>query len=264
MNIYTVDAFTDKPYRGNPAAVCVLEAPMTDERLQQIANEMNLPETAFLLRQGDEYSLRWFTPEAEVDLCGHATLASAHVLWAERLFEGSELRFQTKSGLLMALRDGDWIEMNFPLEPPQPCEAPQALIEGLGGFRYRSTGKNRMDYIVEVENEEAVRTLLPNFQLLKTVQARGIIVTAKSDRPDIDFVSRCFYPAVGVDEDPVTGSAHCCLGPYWRDKLGKSELAAMQLSKRQGLLQLKVLKERILIRGQAVLTLKGKLVNEVN
>jgi len=263
LNIYTVDAFADKPYKGNPAAVCVLESPIADDRMQRIASEMNLSETAFLLRQGDEFSLRWFTPEAEVDLCGHATLASAHLLWEERLFTGSELRFQTKSGLLTALKAGDWIEMNFPLETPQECDPPQALTDGLGvGYRY--VGKNRMDYIVEVDTEETVRNLKPNFQLLRSVQARGVIVTSRSERPDADFVSRCFYPAIGVDEDPVTGSAHCCLGPYWRDHIGKDELVAVQLSKRQGLLRLKVLEERILIRGQAVTTMKGKLVNEVN
>jgi predicted PhzF superfamily epimerase YddE/YHI9 len=258
MDIYIVDAFTDKPYKGNPAAVCFLESEKSDRRMQSIANEMNLSETAFLMKQGGDYSLRWFTPEAEVDLCGHATLASAHILWEEKIFKGNEIRFMTKSGLLSAIKDGSWIQMNFPLVLEQKNIPPTELIEGLGvSFGY--VGKTRQDYIVELGNEEAVSELQPNFNLLKSGNFRGVIVTSKSNRSGIDFVSRCFYPALGVDEDPVTGSAHCCLGPYWKSKLNKNELTALQLSKREGLLKLMVLEERILISGQAITTLSGKL-----
>ncbi|WP_010275801.1 PhzF family phenazine biosynthesis protein [Paenibacillus senegalensis] len=263
MHIYIVDAFTDKLYKGNPAAVCILESERSDDWMQSVANEMNLSETAFLLRQGEEFSLRWFTPEAEVDLCGHATLASAHILWDEQYFENNEIKFNTKSGLLTATKQGDWIQMNFPLEIEQESVPPSKLTEGLGiSFKY--IGKNRLDYIVEVEDEEAVRSLQPNFGLWKSVECRGIIVTSRSRRADVDFVSRCFYPAIGVDEDPVTGSAHCCLGPYWQNKLKKNELVAVQLSRREGLLKLKILEDdrRILILGQAVTTLKGKLLEE--
>lgn len=258
MNIYVVDAFTDKPYKGNPAAVCILESAKSDEWMQNVANEMHLSETAFLLENDGEFSLRWFTPEAEVDLCGHATLASAHILLSQYLYLNHEIRFNTKSGLITAEKIDDWIQMNFPLEIEQTCEPPLELINGLNAsFKY--VGKNRLDYIVEVEDEEILKKLNPDFAMLKSVHSRGIIVTCISNRPDIDFVSRCFYPAIGVNEDPVTGSAHCCLGPYWQKKLGKSELLARQLSNRGGFLKLSVLEDRILISGQAVTTLIGKL-----
>lgn len=259
MDIYIADAFTNKRYKGNPAAVCILEEELSSDSMQNIANEMNLSETAFLLRQGKQYILRWFTPETEVDLCGHATLASAHILWDQQLFTGEEIRFSTKSGILTANKVHDWIQMNFPLENEHECVPPNELIDGLG-VSYTYIGKNRLDYLVEVEDEETVRTLQPNYRLWKSVESRGIIVTSRSSRSDIDFVSRCFYPAIGVDEDPVTGSAHCCLGPYWQRKLNKSELIAEQLSKREGLLKLKVLEDRVIILGQAVTTLRGKLI----
>lgn len=260
MNIYIVDAFTDKPYKGNPAAVLILKTEKPDHWMQSIAKEMNLSETTFLHRQGEEYSLRWFTPETEVDLCGHATLASAHILWEEQFFNGEEIRFTTKSGLLTATRDGNWIQMNFPLEIEQKCVPPRELIEGLG-VPYRYIGKNRLDYIVEIEDEETLKGLRPNFDLWKSIK-RGVIITSKSNRPGIDFVSRCFYPALGINEDPVTGSAHCCLGPYWQGKLKKNELTAHQLSNREGVLRVTILEERILISGQAITTLKGELAAE--
>ncbi len=241
--------------------MCILESEKSVDWMQDIANEMNLSETAYLLRQGEDFSLRWFTPEAEVDLCGHATLASAHILWEEQFFKDNEIRFNTKSGLLTATKEGNWIQMNFPLEVEHESIAPIELAEGLG-INYKYIGKNRFDYIVEVADEEAVRNLQPNFNLWKSVKSRGIIVTSKSNRSNIDFVSRCFYPALGVNEDPVTGSAHCCLGPYWQRKLKKNELIAVQLSKREGLLKLNILEGRILILGQAVTTLRGQLLSE--
>lgn len=260
MKLYIVDAFTNKPFGGNPAAVCLLDAEITDYRLQEIAAEMNLSETAFLIKQEEGYLLRWFTPESEVDLCGHATLASAHILWEEQISQNSVLRFTTKSGTLLAAKQDNWIELDFPLEKEEtPVNTPQELLDGLGeDFLY--IGKNRFDYIIELENEEKVQSLKPDFNLWKQVDARGVIVTSRSERDNIDFVSRCFYPRLGVNEDPVTGSAHCCLGPYWSNKLQKSTLEALQLSKRQGLLKLAVAEERILISGQAVTVVKGTLL----
>ncbi|KKO54429.1 PhzF family phenazine biosynthesis protein [Paenibacillus sp. DMB20] len=264
MKIYVADAFTDQPYHGNPARVCIMQAAKPDSWMQHIAAEMNLSETAFLLEQGDSYRLRWFTPKAEVDLCGHATLASAHILWEKGLTNEAEIRFTTKSGLLTASKQKDgWICLNFPLEPESPCIPPQALIDGLG-TDYVYIGKNRMDYLVELESEEMVRNLTPDFNLWKSVEARGVIVTSKSGREGVDFVSRCFYPAVGVNEDPVTGSAHCCLGPYWQKRMNRNELTAKQISARTGTLKLKVNPERIDIMGQAVTTLSGTLETETN
>ncbi|NMO96532.1 PhzF family phenazine biosynthesis protein [Paenibacillus lemnae] len=262
MNIYVVDAFTNQPYRGNPAAVLVLKETRSDSWLQEIASEMNHSETAFLLKQKDSYQLRWFTPESEVDLCGHATLASAHILWEKGFSQEEVLRFSTKSGVLTAsrLEDG-WICMNFPKETESPCIAPKDLSEGLG-TEHVYVGKNRMDYLVEVDSEAILKNLKPDFTQWEKVDARGIIVTSQSQREGIDFVSRCFYPAVGVNEDPVTGSAHCCLGPYWASRLQKNELTAEQISFRPGYLKVKVLSERVDIQGQAVTTLSSVLEAE--
>lgn len=261
MKIYVVDAFTNKPYAGNPAAVCLLNGKKSDEWMQQIAAEMNLSETAFLMQAEDGFSLRWFTPVAEVDLCGHATLASAHWLWESQTTKEREIRFYTKSGLLTARRNGYWIEMNFPAEHEEPTETPAGLAEILGAaFKY--VGKNRMDYLVEVEDEDVVKRLQPDFALMKKISTRGLLVTALSEEPDIDFVSRCFFPGYGIDEDPVTGSAHCCLGPYWGSKLKKDKLTAKQVSARGGLLKLQLHDERVLISGQAVTTLSGELCEE--
>lgn len=261
IKIYTVDAFTDVPYKGNPAAVCILDSAKPDEWMQKVANEMNHSETAFLTKQDHSYQLRWFTPETEVDLCGHATLASAHILWEQGYCKDPDLQFTTKSGLLTASKENDWIQMNFPLETEKPCIPPKGLVDGLGGS-YKYAGKNRMDYIVEVNTEEEVQNLKPDFTAWEELDARGVIVTSESHREGIDFVSRCFYPAVGVNEDPVTGSAHCCLGPYWQERLKKDELTAEQISVRGGLLKLRVNKERVILMGQAVTTLTGELVTE--
>jgi predicted PhzF superfamily epimerase YddE/YHI9 len=258
MNIYIVDAFTSVAFRGNPAAVCILDSMQTDLWMQQVANEMNLSETAFLYKENEGYRLRWFTPAAEVDLCGHATLASAHILWEEHISGDSEIIFFTKSGDLRAQKDDNWIHLNFPLEVASECLPPIELVEGLG-VKFKFVGKNRMDYIVEVADEETVRNLKPNFSELKKVNTRGVIVTSLSDSDDYDFVSRAFFPAMGVDEDPVCGSAHCCLGPYWMDKLEKDELNAIQLSERTGILKLKIENDRIIISGQAVTTVRGVL-----
>jgi PhzF family phenazine biosynthesis protein len=262
--IYTVDAFTSTPFSGNPAAVCILkEFPDDDQWLQQIAAEMNLSETAFLSKMDNgSYRLRWFTPEAEVDLCGHATLASAQVLWESGAAYGLDLlRFHTKSGVLTAKRLDDGIELNFPAEPPAPSVAPPQLTKALGNLRPIAIYRNRFDYIAELASETEVRELKPDFRALSELPSRGLLVTSQSDNPEFDFVARCFFSPVGVDEDPVTGSAYCALAPYWRDKLGKSTLTAKQLSARGGILKLQTANDRVLIQGQAVIVIKGLLVH---
>ncbi len=232
--IFHVDAFAEKPFAGNPAAVCLLPAWRDDAWLQAVAREMNLSETAFVVGPSNPFELRWFTPTTEVLLCGHATLAAAHVLWqTEVAGQENAIRFQTKSGLLGAARHAEGIQLDFPSEPAEPAEAPPALVEGLGGpLRY--VGRNRMDFLAEVDSEDTLRRLAPGLRRLATLPARGVIVTSRSLDPRYDFVSRFFAPAAGVDEDPVTGSAHCCLGPFWRERLGKTELRAYQASPRGG------------------------------
>jgi PhzF family phenazine biosynthesis protein len=260
MKIYHVDAFTDKPFTGNPAGVCVLTEPRDDTWMQNVAREMNLSETAFLLEQADGYRLRWFTPAVEVELCGHATLASAHVLWETGRLAGLEhARFQTLSGLLTAERRGDAIELDFPATPDEPADAPAGLAEILGA-RVVNFRSSRFDHLVELESEAAVRGLRPDFTRLKSLPVRGIIVTSRASSLGFDFVSRFFGPAVGIDEDPVTGSAHCCLGPYWSKRLGKTEMIAYQASARGGVVGVAVMGERVRLRGQAVTVLAAELI----
>ena len=235
LNIIQVDAFTNKPFSGNPAAVCLLPGEKDDRWLQQVAQEMNLSETAFLLWKRDGFSLRWFTPTVEVALCGHATLASAHVLWEnDYLGHDEHARFHTLSGLLTASRRDDWIEMDFPAKGSQPVSAPDGLLESLGIAATVAVGRNEYDYLVEVESEEIVRTITPNFFALANIDARGVMLTSRTTSTDYDFVSRFFGPRAGVNEDPVTGSAHCCLAPYWQEKLGKDEMVGYQASARGG------------------------------
>lgn len=259
--IFVVDAFTNRAFAGNPAAVCVLPGPRDDGWRQDVAREMNLSETAFLERRDDaSYTLRWFTPAVEVDLCGHATLASAHILWETgELAAGDTARFHTRSGILSAVKKGDWIEMDFPAEPEEPAVAPRELVEALG-VDPLYTGRNRFDVLIEVAGERIVRELVPDMTRLKKVDMRGVIVTSRSSSAGFDFVSRFFAPSVGVDEDPVTGSAHCCLGPYWGAKLGKTSLSALQVSARGGILRVGLKKDRVLIGGQAVTVLHAELV----
>jgi len=258
--IVQVDAFTAEPFAGNPAAVCVLAHAADKRWMQQVAREMNLSETAFLFRQGDGWSLRWFTPSVEVALCGHATLASAHVLWQDgHLAQGVQARFDTKSGRLTADRKGDWIEMDFPAEPAQPADPPESLLAALG-VAATFVGKNRMDYIVEIESEAAVRALQPDFTRLRSLPVRGVMVTARSSDGGYDFVSRFFAPGSGVDEDPVTGSAHCCLAPYWGAKLGKTEMTGHQVSARGGVVRVRNAGDRVILGGQAVTVLRGDLL----
>lgn len=258
--IVQVDAFTSEPFAGNPAAVCVLPSAADPVWMQKVAREMNLAETAFLCPRADGFDLRWFTPTLEVDLCGHATLASAHVLWETGQLAATETaRFHTRSGILTAVRRGEWIELDFPATPDEPVEAPPGLAEGLG-VPIRYVGKSRFDYLVELESEEAVRTLQPDFGRLKTISARGVIATSRSATPDTDFVSRFFAPGSGIDEDPVTGSSHCCLAPFWSRRLGKNSFVARQISARGGLLKVELRGDRVGLAGQAVTVLRGDLL----
>ena len=259
--IVQVDAFTDKPFGGNPAAVCVLPAPRDEAWMRNVAREMNLSETAFLVREGDGFHLRWFTPATEVALCGHATLASAHALWeCGHLKSGQQARFRTLSGILTADQRGDWIEMDFPATPDQPDKGPPRLGEALGA-KLQYIGRNKFDYIAEVESDTVLRSLKPNFSLLSELQVRGVIVTARSETPGFDFVSRFFAPGSGIDEDPVTGSAHCCLAPFWAKRLGKTEFRAYQASARGGVVRARLNGDRVILGGQAVTVMRAELLD---
>lgn len=267
MIIYQVDAFSDRAFSGNPAGVCILQRAMDEEWMQKIALEMNLSETAFLLRKADRsFDLRWFTPAKEVDLCGHATLAAAHILWETKELNNDQVaRFNTKSGLLIARKMDDWIELDFPPEEDSEVDIiPDKLAEALGieDTDVKYIGKNRMDYILEVD-EKIIYQLQPNYSSLAAVPVRGIIVTGYSSSNDFDFVSRFFAPAYGVNEDPVTGSAHCCLGPYWQRKTGKSSLIGYQASKRGGTVKVGMNGDRVLLRGKALTVFEVRLVAEV-
>jgi PhzF family phenazine biosynthesis protein len=262
-----VDAFTDRPFGGNPAAICVLSEPVADEWMQNVACEMNLSETAFALKSPEgtgRFGLRWFTPCIEVDLCGHATLATAHVLWEDgHLDAGAEAQFQTRSGLLFAKRGEQGIELDFPSEPVAEVVIESSEIERLEsalGVRIRFAGRNRFDMLVELESEEAVRTVRPNIAKLAEFPVRGVIVTGRSASPGYEFVSRFFAPNVGVNEDPVCGSAHCCLGPYWGAKLGLDELTGHQVSRRGGVVRVRLQGKRAILIGQAVTVLRGEFV----
>jgi len=263
QQIVQVDAFTDQPFLGNPAAVCVLAEARDDDWMQNVAREMNLSETAFLRRENSGFSLRWFTPSTEVRLCGHATLASAHVLWEEGyLQEDEEARFHTLSGLLTARRVGNWIHMDFPAEPTQPEPAPSDL-ERLLGVPVLSFGRSaRLGYaLAEIGSEREVRRLQPDFARLRALpDIKGLIVTARASTPGFDFVSRFFAPALGVDEDPVTGSAHCCLGRYWSERLHKLDFQAYQASARGGIVQVLVERDRVILGGQAVTVMRGEFL----
>lgn len=259
QKITQVDAFTNIPFGGNPAAICVMDGPADETWMQRVALEMNLSETAYLHPEEDGYRLRWFTPAAEVNLCGHATVAAAHVLWEEgHVPLETTCRFHTRSGLLTARRNGDWIEVEFPLESTEAFTDTEGIADALG-VNALHFEKNRLGYIVvEVASEAEVANVQPDFGALKRTPYHGFMVTARGD--NADFVSRFFAPALGVDEDPVTGSAHCVLGPYWGKKLGKTVMTAFQASARGGDVRVTVSETTVTLGGQAVTTMRGELV----
>ena len=260
QEIFQVDAFTNSPFAGNPAAVCILSEPREDQWRQHVAREMNVSETAFLERRSDGFDLRWFTPTVEVDLCGHATLASAHVLWQEgHLAPSDEARFHTRSGLLTATLGSGWIELDFPAYDPLPCAVSETLIQALG-VTPRAAARFSIGYLVaEVESEATVRGLEPDFARLMSLPDMSVVVTSLADTPDHDFVSRVFSPRFGIQEDPVTGSTHCCLGPFWRERLGRDSFTAYQASARGGVVRVRIEGERVYLGGQAVTVLRGEL-----
>ncbi|MEX1311524.1 MAG: PhzF family phenazine biosynthesis protein [Candidatus Sulfomarinibacteraceae bacterium] len=257
--IWQVDAFTDEPFRGNPAAVCILDKPIDEDRMQKIALEMNLSETAFVVPGDDGFELRWFTPACEVRLCGHATLASAHVLWTEGFVEPSaQIAFHTlHSGTLTARRTGGRIELDFPSRPPEVVEPPDGLVEALG-LEPVLVARAARDFLVLADSEGTVRGLSPDFSRLRRVEARGVAVTAPA--AEFDFVSRFFAPAAGINEDPVTGSAHCALCPFWAERLGRTSMVGVQASPRGGEVAVTLSGDRVLLGGSAVTTVRGELL----
>ncbi len=259
--LFQVDSFTSELFKGNPAGVCILTGPAEEKWMQNLAGEMNVSETAFIYPQQDGYNLRWFTPQVEVDLCGHATLAAAHILWEQGICAQEKvLTFHTRSGKLQARKQQQWIVLDFPAEPAVPCTMPEGLIRALG-LNARYSGKNRFDYLIMIESEEDLLKLEPDMARLARITERGVIVTSLASRPGYDFVSRFFAPAIGIDEDPVTGSAHCCLGPFWRERLYKYDLLAYQASARGGVVRVNVdtSHDRVELGGQAVTVFRGEV-----
>ena len=253
--IFQVDAFSADVFSGNPAAICPLEDWLPDETLQAIAAENNLAETAYFVRRNGGYQLRWFTPTIEVDLCGHATLASAHVLFEELNERGEALRFETRSGELVVRRDGELLSMNFPSRPPQMVEPHPNLVPGIGGAPLEILAAR--DYLVRYRSEADIRSLNPDMEALKSLDRFAVIATAPGD--DCDFVSRFFAPAQGIPEDPATGSSHCTLVPYWSKQLGKTSFHARQLSRRGGEIMCRSVRDRVEIAGRAALFLRGRI-----
>ena len=260
QTIVQVDAFADHPFGGNPAAVCVLPAARDAAWMQDVAREMNLAETAFLHPENEGYRLRWFTPAVEVALCGHATLASAHVLWEDGLLpRDRQARFHTQSGLLTAERHDSWIELDFPATPPAPVAPPAGLSAGLRAAP-AWVGRSTFDYLVELDSEDAVRALKPDLAALERIDTRGVIVTSRATTAGYDFVSRFFAPRAGVPEDPVTGSAHCALAPFWAGRLGRTAMTGYQASTRGGVVRVRLAGDRVVLGGQAVTVLRGELL----
>jgi PhzF family phenazine biosynthesis protein len=257
IKLYQIDAFTDKVFHGNPAAVCVLNEWLEEEKMQQIAAENNLAETAFVVPGGSDYEIRWFTPLVEVDLCGHATLASAYVLFHFYSHPSDRINFHSRrSGLLTVDKNGDALTMDFPADALEPAEVPEALVTAFGKAPLE-TYKGKTDYMLIYPSQADIEAFKPDIALVATVEARGIIVSAPGN--SVDFVSRFFGPQVGIVEDPVTGSAHTTLTPYWSEKLGKKTLTAKQLSARQGDLTCEHIGERVKITGKAVTYLVGEI-----
>jgi PhzF family phenazine biosynthesis protein len=259
--VFLVDAFTDRPFSGNPAAVCLLPGPADPHWMQQVAREMNVSETAYLHPEGNGWRLRWFTPKTEVELCGHPTLATAHVLWEEGFVpDDASITFRTLSGDLLVSRQGDWVEMDLPALPAEATPLPDGLLEALGLSAVRAAARHGEDYVLEVEDPALVRALTPDFRALLRLPLRSVIPTAAGDGDPYDFVSRFFAPVAGQAEDHVTGFAHCLLGPYWQRRLGKDSFVAYQASERGGALRVTVKGDRVILGGQAVTIMRGELV----
>lgn len=262
--ISVVDAFSERPFRGNPAGVCLPPEDRDASWMQAVAAEINLAETAFLRpRETGEFDLRWFTPAIEVDLCGHATLASAHRLWEESLAGSDAIRFHTRSGILIASRAGEEIELDFPAGPPRESPPPPGLAAALGAPLLWSGVNELGDLVVEMADERAIRNLEPDLAALSRIPVRGVIVTATAERPEVsgyDFVSRFFAPRMGIDEDPVTGAAHCALAPFWAGRLGRLQLVGWQASARGGLVRTRLAGDRVKLGGRAVTVWKGELL----
>lgn len=259
MHLWLIDAFTDTPFSGNPAGVCFMDEAKPDAWMQSVAREMNQAETAFLRKQDDGYGLRWFTPTLEMDLCGHATLASAHFLWSAKKLKAKEKAvFHTRSGVLTARREKEWILLDFPSTPAEPCEPPPYLLAAFNALS-APVFRSRFDYMIVLEKAAAVRAAKIDPRLLQEIETRGVIITAPSDEPGMDFISRFFAPAAGVDEDPVTGSAHCALAPYWAGRLDKNALVGFQASPRGGTVRVEVQGDRVQLGGKAVTVVKGTL-----
>jgi len=260
--LFHVDAFADGPFTGNPAAVCLLhaDAAPAETWMAAVAAEMNLSETAFVRPRDDgEWDLRWFTPTVEVDLCGHATLATAHVLWTEGRSTDHRLAFHTRSGVLTATSSGALIELDFPALANEPVDLPDGVVDALGVVPV-ATSRNVHDLLVELTDADAVRRVAPDFAAIARIDARAVVVTARSDDDRFDFVSRCFGSRVGIGEDPVTGSSHCALATYWAERLGRTEFLAYQCSARGGTLQVTLLGDRVRLGGTAVTITRGELV----
>jgi len=255
LNLYQIDAFTDRVFKGNPAAVCPLERWLKDADLQAVAEENNLSETAFYVPAEAGFHLRWFTPKSEVDLCGHATLATAFVIFNFSDYADDTVKFETRSGELMVSKNNELLVMDFPSQPGKPCATPPLLVEGLGKTPIEVLSSE--DYMAVFEHQEDVTALKPNFDALSKLDLRGVMVTAKGK--DVDFVSRFFAPRYGINEDPVTGSAHCALTPYWAGKLNKTKLSAKQVSKRTGYIACELKGNRVFLSGKAVKYLEGKI-----
>ena len=256
LSLYQIDAFASKLFEGNPAAVCPLDEWLPDETMQMIATENNLSETAFYVPQGDGFHIRWFTPASEVDLCGHATLASAYVLFNILGYKKDQIAFESRSGILTVSKDNDRLVMDFPAQPPVPCDTPEEIVKAFDKVPVECLTSE--DYIVVFENEAEIESAAPDFEQLKKLGLRGVAITAKSDR--YDFVARFFAPNYGIPEDPVTGSAYTQLTPYWADKLGLQKFSVKQMSARGGELTCEIVGDRVLISGKAVKYLKGKIV----
>ena len=262
LPIFTVDAFTNEPFKGNPAAVCLLKEEIPTSLMQSIAFELNLAETAFVLKEkdSDAYSLRWMTPVSEVDLCGHATLASSHIMWQEGICKKDEtINFNTRSGLLTAKYNNGKITLDFPAIPQKKIEYPPELIDAIGGVQPKYVGMTKWNYIIELESESDIINLKPDFNVMLKLPGWGTIITAAADMPGYDFISRFFAPEKGIQEDPVTGSAHCALAPYWQQRLGKNTFKAYQASERGGTLDIVIEGDRVYLTGEALTVIKGEI-----